>query len=62
MRLFPRREPEKSKLPDPANLIEGEHYYYKGEVKIYTAVYHVLKGYCCGNKCLHCPYISKKVK
>lgn len=23
---------------------------------VFTKRYHIKRGYCCGNKCLHCPY------
>ncbi len=38
-------------------LIEGEDYYFNAEGYIVlTEKYHLAKGYCCGNGCLHCPY------
>jgi hypothetical protein len=38
-------------------LIEGRDYYYneKGFI-VLTELYHLEKGYCCGNGCRHCPY------
>ena len=38
-------------------LIEGEDFYYNdmGYI-VLTAKYHLDKGSCCGNGCLHCPY------
>ena len=38
-------------------LIEGRDYYYneRGFI-VLTAIYHLEKGYCCGNGCKHCPY------
>lgn len=39
------------------NLKEGEDYYYNKEgYVVLTEKYHLDKGYCCGNGCLHCPY------
>lgn len=38
-------------------LIEGEDYYYNEQGYIVlTAKYHLERGHCCGNGCLHCPY------
>lgn len=28
---------------------------------VFTDKYHLLRGYCCGNGCLHCPYDYKNV-
>mgnify|MGYP006976728331 FL=1 len=32
----------------------------KGQV-VFTELYHLRRGYCCGNECLHCPYDYKAV-
>ncbi len=38
-------------------LTEGVHYYInEAGMIVLTAEYHRLRGYCCGNGCLHCPY------
>ncbi|MBP7478209.1 MAG: hypothetical protein KA797_06785 [Chitinophagales bacterium] len=29
---------------------------------VFTREYHLKRGYCCGSKCLHCPYDYKNVK
>ena len=43
-------------------LIEGIHFYYNKEgLFVFTEQYHLEKGYCCGNGCLHCPYNYKNV-
>jgi hypothetical protein len=37
--------------------------YYNDQGKIvFTAAYHLKRGYCCGNNCLHCPYLKPPVK
>ncbi len=43
-------------------LIEGVDFYYNetGFV-VLTAAYHLKKGHCCGNGCLHCPYNYESV-
>jgi Family of unknown function (DUF5522) len=38
-------------------LTEGLHYYFNEEgLVVLTEAYHLEKGYCCGNGCLHCPF------
>ena len=38
-------------------LIEGEDFYYNDQgLMVLTEKYHLERGYCCGNGCLHCPY------
>ncbi len=41
---------------------EGEDFYYNEEgLFVFTAAWHLQKGFCCGNGCLHCPYDYKEV-
>jgi len=43
-------------------LVEDEDYYYnQGGFMVLTPEYHLQRGYCCGNGCLHCPYDYKAV-
>ncbi len=43
-------------------LVEGKHFYYNNEgLVVLTEVYHLEKGYCCGNGCMHCPYDFESV-
>ncbi len=38
-------------------LIEGEDFYYNEDGYIVlTARFHLQRGVCCGNGCIHCPY------
>ncbi len=38
-------------------LIEGEDYYFNEKgLMVFTEKFHLDKGSCCGNGCLHCPY------
>jgi len=68
---YPPLQPEDGKdclCPDclaiaarpPANaasrLIEGEDYYVEGAAIVFTAAYHLRRGYCCNSGCRHCPY------
>jgi hypothetical protein len=36
--------------------LEPEDYYYEGPYLVFTAAYHLKRGYCCGSGCRHCPY------
>lgn len=39
------------------NWIEGNDYYYNEQgFIVLTAKYHLDRGHCCGNGCMHCPY------
>jgi hypothetical protein len=42
--------------PGRAVLIEGEDYYYENGLMVFTAGYHLRRGYCCERGCRHCPY------
>ena len=33
-----------------------EDYYYEGPYLVFTAAYHLKRGYCCNSGCRHCPY------
>ncbi len=37
-------------------LVEDEDFYREGAAVVFTARYHLRRGYCCGNGCRHCPY------
>ena len=44
------------------DLKEGVHYYFNEEgLVVLTEQYHLEKGFCCGNGCLHCPYEYENV-
>jgi len=42
--------------------IKNIHYYMDDTRVVFTALYHIERGYCCGNKCKHCPYTPKHKK
>jgi len=44
------------------DFIQGIHYYLEGERVIFTSLFHVERGQCCGNSCRHCPYEPKHKK
>jgi len=43
-------------------LIEGVHYHLNGDRVVFTALFHLERGQCCGNGCRHCPYNPKHTK
>ncbi|RYD97916.1 MAG: hypothetical protein EOP54_09340 [Sphingobacteriales bacterium] len=44
-------------------LQEGVDFYFNEEgLMVITAAYHLKRGRCCGNGCLHCPYSFENVK
>ena len=43
-------------------LIEGKHFYINEDgYMVFTELYHLEKGFCCGMGCLHCPYNYENV-
>jgi len=39
------------------NLTEHIHFYFnENGLMVFTEAYHLERGFCCGNGCLHCPY------
>jgi hypothetical protein len=42
--------------------IEGLHFYYnESNFIVFTEMYHLERGYCCGYGCRHCPYSYENV-
>ena len=38
-------------------MVEGVDYYFNEQgLMVFTAQYHLNRGYCCKNKCKHCPW------
>ena len=35
---------------------QSQDFYYENGYKVMTEMYHIKRGYCCKNKCRHCPY------
>jgi hypothetical protein len=40
---------------------EGEDFYWEGPYMVFTATWHLKRGYCCGSACRHCPYDHENV-
>jgi hypothetical protein len=45
--------PRSDATPDDLRL---EDFYYEGPYLVFTAEYHLKRGYCCNSNCRHCPY------
>jgi hypothetical protein len=46
----PERQPARTEL------IEGRDFYLENGFVVFTAEFHLRRGYCCGSGCRHCPY------
>ena len=42
--------------------LQDIHYYFEGERVVFTALFHLERGQCCGSGCRHCPYDPKHKK
>ncbi len=42
--------------------VEEGDFYVENGFFVFTEKYHLKRGYCCGNKCRHCPYAFENVK
>jgi hypothetical protein len=51
-------EPEPGPEPGPAQplALQDGDFYLEGGRMVFTAAYHLRRGYCCGHRCRHCPY------
>jgi hypothetical protein len=46
----------KQKIEDQSSELRPEDFYYEGPYMVFTAAYHLKRGYCCNSDCRHCPY------
>jgi len=44
----------------PLAVAVGNYYFDPDGLMVFTAKYHLRRGYCCGNGCRHCPYEEGK--
>jgi hypothetical protein len=44
------------------DFVENKQYYLENGAVVFTALFHLERGTCCGNKCRHCPYEPKHMK
>jgi hypothetical protein len=54
----PAANPPAEDTPPPASpaALAPEDFYYEGPYLVFTAAYHLKRGYCCNSDCRHCPY------
>ncbi len=43
-------------MADNSPRLEPEDFYMEGLSMVFTAAFHLKRGYCCGSGCRHCPY------
>lgn len=47
----------------PQEPLKAEDFYFNAQgLMVFTAQYHLKRGYCCKNACKHCPYGFKERK
>lgn len=44
---------ERKLAPSP---LEAEDFYFENGLMVFTAAYHLKRGYCCNSGCRHCPF------
>ena len=56
------RTMDENRAPTPpaVRTLESEDYYMEGPNLVFTAAYHLKRGYCCDSGCRHCPYHDPK--
>ncbi len=50
----------KKKDSDIEKTDDEPYYYMENGLIVFTEAYHLKRGYCCKNRCRHCPYGNKK--
>ncbi|MBK8499543.1 MAG: hypothetical protein IPL52_12205 [Flavobacteriales bacterium] len=45
-----------------SGLQEGDYYFSPEGYLVFTEQYHLRRGYCCGNRCKHCPFGHEAVR
>lgn len=50
--VFHREQSAAAPLP----VVPGDFYFGPDGLMVFTAAYHLRRGYCCGSNCRHCPY------
>lgn len=50
------KSPSGQKVESTDEELRPEDFYYEGPYLVFTAAYHLKRGYCCNSNCRHCPY------
>ena len=45
-----------TRMTSSPSLVESDDYYLEGAMIVFTARYHLRRGYCCESGCRHCPF------
>ena len=53
---------KENKKGEKVKLLPSHYYYNEQGLFVFTEQYHIDRGYCCGNGCLHCPFDPKGQK
>jgi hypothetical protein len=53
-------DPNPPLAPLDRSSLDPEDYYFDGQNMVFTAAFHLKRGYCCGSGCRHCPYRGEK--
>jgi hypothetical protein len=48
--------PAPGEAPAPTTDLAPGDFYYEGPYMVFTAAYHLKRGFCCNSDCRHCPY------
>jgi hypothetical protein len=51
-----KAEPAPGESALSAEPLRPEDFYMDGPYLVFTAAYHLRRGYCCNSDCRHCPY------
>jgi Family of unknown function (DUF5522) len=55
-----KKQPSENPVLPSMSITEGEDFYINDKgLFVFTETYHLKRGYCCKNGCLHCPYDFK---
>ncbi|MFO1488424.1 MAG: cysteine-rich CWC family protein [Verrucomicrobiota bacterium] len=46
----------RERASEPQAAVPGDYYFDDAGWMVFTAAYHLRRGYCCHNDCRHCPY------
>jgi hypothetical protein len=52
----PHPVPKSGEAPLTREPLGPEDFYMEGPYLVFTAAYHLRRGYCCNSDCRHCPY------
>ncbi|MDQ2744338.1 MAG: DUF5522 domain-containing protein [Chloroflexota bacterium] len=55
----PAAAPAPQAADTPSPQLTPEDFYYEGPFLVFTAAYHLKRGYCCNSNCRHCPYPNR---